>query len=218
MDKKPKHPSKAAYDEGDQYTKVNWDEIPDPVEDSPVDEVVELIKSEFPAFVISTHRFRGDRTVVIKREGLLEIVKRLKEDPDLNFAVLTDLTAVDYKDMDKTPRFEVVYHLFSYEKKLRLRLKVPLEENSLVVDTLVPLYEAANWFEREVMEFFGIKFENHPDPRKLFLYDKFKGFPLRKDYPYNKRQPLIEYRDVGMEKHHFSGERGAGTDDKPGNK
>ena len=213
MDKKPKHPSKAAYDEGDSITEVNWDEVPDPVEDSPEDEVVELIKSEFPQHVISHHRFRGDRTVVIKREGLLEIVRRLKEDSQLDFSVLMDLTAVDYSGMGREPRFEVVYHLFSYVKKLRLRLKVPLAEKDAWVETLVPLYEAANWFEREVMEFFGITFKNHPDPRKLFLYDEFKGYPLRKDYPYNKRQPLIEYRDVGIERHHYPGERGSGTDD-----
>jgi len=213
MDKKPKHPSKAAYNEGDSITEVNWDEVPDPVEDSPEDEVVELIKSEFPQYVISHHRFRGDRTVVIKREGLLEIVRRLKEDPELDFSILMDLTAVDYSGMGREPRFEVVYHLFSYEKKLRLRLKVPVAEKDAWMETLVPLYEAANWFEREVMEFFGVTFKNHPDPRKLFLYDEFKGYPLRKDYPYNKRQPLIEYRDVGIERHHFPGERGSGTDD-----
>ncbi len=214
MSDKPKHPSKAAYIEGDLQEKIDWTQVPDPVEDGPEDKVVEFIQSEFPQYLISHHRFRGDRTVVIKREGLLEIVKRLKEDPEFQFNFLTDLTAADYPGKDR-PRFEVVYHLFSFEKRLRFRLKVPLEESDARIDSLCSLYEAANWYEREVSEFFGITFKGHPDPRKLFLYDEFKGYPLRKDYPYNKRQPLIEYRDIGMERHHYPGMRGSGTDIEP---
>jgi len=210
MADKGKHASKAAYDEGDLYSKVNWDEVPDPVEDAPADEVVELIKKEYGDYVIGNHRFRGDRTVTIKRDGLVEIAKRLKDDENLKFNFLMDLTAADYPENEY--RFEVVYHFFSYEKGMRLRLKVPLKADDLWIETLTSLYETANWFEREVMEFFGITFKHHPDPRKLFLYDEFKGFPLRKDYPYNKRQPLIEYRDVGVERHHFTSMRGSGTD------
>jgi NADH-quinone oxidoreductase subunit C len=173
---------------------------------------VELILREYPQFSLSHHRFRGDRTVVIKREGLLEIVRRLKEDKELDFKFLMDVTAADYPD--KNPRFEVVYNLYSFKKHLRLRLKVPVGIEDPYVDSLTPLYESANWHEREVMEFFGIKFRHHPDPRKLFLYDEFKGYPLRKDYPYNKRQPLIEYRDIGIESHHYPGMRGSGVDIK----
>ncbi len=203
-----KRASKAAYDEGDHYQKVDWTEVPDPVEDNDEDRIVELLKSEYAEYIISHHRFRGDRTVVIKREGLLTIVRRLKEDPELNFKVLIDETAVDYPNRDF--RFEVVYNLLNMDKKLRLRLKVPVSIRDCWVDSIVPLYEAANWFEREIMEFFGIDFKGHPDKRKLFLYDEFKGYPLRKDYPYNKRQPLIEYRDINIERHHYVNERGSG--------
>lgn len=212
-----KHASKAAYDEGDLYRPVNWDEVPDPVEDNDEDKVVELIKTEYEKFFVESHRFRGDRTVVIKRDGLVEIVQRLKDDPELSFKFLMDETAVDY--LGQEPRFEVVYHLVNHEKNWRLRLKVKVSEKDCWVPTLVPLYEAANWFEREIMEFFGIDFKGHPEKKKLFLYDEFKGYPLRKDYPYNKRQPLIKYRDVGLERNHYPGERGSGLvpgqDDKP---
>jgi NADH-quinone oxidoreductase subunit C len=202
--------SKSAYDEGDHYVKVSWKQVPDPVTDSQEDAIVETIKKDYPQFVISHHRFRGDRTIVIKREGLLEIVKRLKDDEGFDFKVLTDLTAVDY--LGKEPRFEVVYHFANWDKKLRLRLKVPVVENDAWVDSIAHLYESANWFEREAMEFFGIQFQGHPDPRHLFLYDEFQGHPLRKDYPFNKRQPLIKYREVGIERSHYPGERGGGTD------
>jgi len=203
--------SKAAYPEGDLYEKVSWEEIPDEVQDNDEDKIVEFIKADYGQFVLSSHRFRGDRTVTVKREGIFQIIKRLKEDPNYDFKVLTDETAVDYQD--KEPRFEVVYILSNFDKNWRIRLKVPLSEKDLTVDSAVSLFEAANWFEREIMEFFGIDFKDHPDKRKLFLYDEFKGHPLRKDYPYNKRQPLIEYLEVGMsERNHYPGERGAGYD------
>jgi|GEM_PF-1006275 len=205
-----KHASKAAYPEGDLYKNVSWEEVPDEVQDSEEDKVVEFLLAEYSQYVISHHRFRGDRTVTVKREGLFEIIKRLKEDPDWNFQVLTDETAVDY--LGKEPRFEMVYHLTNIDKNWRIRIKVPVSEKDLAVDSIVSLYEAANWFEREIMEFFGIDFKGHPDKRKLFLYDEFKGYPLRKDYPYNKRQPLIDYREVGVERNRYPGERGAGFD------
>ena len=207
-----KQASKAAYGEGDLYQPLDWSQVPDPVEDNDEDKIVDLLQNDFPQYVISNHRFRGDRTVVIKREGLLEIVTRLKEDPEIDFKVLMDETAVDYLGED--PRFEVVYHFKNIDKNLRLRLKVPVPEKDCWVDSIVQLYEAANWFEREIMEFFGIDFKGHPDKRKLFLYDQFKGCPLRKDYPYNKRQPLIEYLDAGRKENHYPGERGSGYDPK----
>lgn len=212
MQDKDKFASKAAYNEGGHPKKINWDKVPDPVEDNSEDEIVQLIQKEYPLYFISHHRFRGDRTVVIKRDGLLQIIALLKDDPRLDFNFLMDLTAADYPGREN--RFEVVYHLMSYKNKTRIRIKVPLSEKDLKIDTISKLYETANWFEREVMEFFGISFKGHPDPRKLFLYDEFKGHPLRKDYRFDKRQPLIEYRDVGIENHHYTGMRGSGTDEK----
>ncbi len=88
-------------------------------------------------------------------------------------------------------RFEVVYHFFSLPLKRRIRLKVPVEESKPEVDSLVPLWAAANWFEREVWDMFGIRFRGHPDLKRILMYPEFEGHPLRKDYPVNKRQPLI---------------------------
>jgi NADH-quinone oxidoreductase subunit C len=104
-----------------------------------------------------------------------------------------DVTAVDH--WKRKPRFEVVYHFFSLEKKLRLRVKVPVGEPDPEVDSLCSLWPSANWYEREVYDMFGIQFAGHPDLRRILMYPEFEGFPLRKDYPIDKRQPLIGPQD-----------------------
>jgi len=88
-------------------------------------------------------------------------------------------------------RFVVVYHFFSLPHKHRLRLQVPVDEAEADVDSLTPLWASANWLEREAWDMFGVTFRGHPDLRRLLMYKEFKGHPLRKDYPVNKRQPLI---------------------------
>jgi NADH-quinone oxidoreductase subunit C len=124
-----------------------------------------------------------------------EIFRLLKEDPQLDFNFLVDLTAVDYLDK-RTPRFEVVYHLYSLSKNHRLRVKIPVAGEDPVVDSLTPLWKGANWLEREVWDMFGIRFRGHPDLRRILLYEQFEGYPLRKDYPVNYRQPLVKEREL----------------------
>jgi NADH-quinone oxidoreductase subunit C len=112
----------------------------------------------------------------------------------LAFDVLMDLTAVDYSKFpgrEDGPRFEVVYHLYSLAHNHRLRVKVRVDEDDPVVPTAVALWPIANWYEREVWDMFGVRFEGHPDLRRLLMYEEFVGHPLRKDYPINRRQPLI---------------------------
>ena len=88
-------------------------------------------------------------------------------------------------------RFEVVYHFYSTSKNHRLRIKVPLAAADPSVDSVAGLWAAANWFEREVWDMFGVKFSGHPDLRRILMWEGFKGYALRKDYPVNRRQPLI---------------------------
>jgi NADH-quinone oxidoreductase subunit C len=88
-------------------------------------------------------------------------------------------------------RFEVIYHLYSLESNRRLRLKLALKEDSAAVNSLTGVWKAANWFEREVYDMFGVHFMGHPNLKRILMYDSFEGHPLRKDYPVNKRQPLI---------------------------
>jgi NADH-quinone oxidoreductase subunit C len=91
----------------------------------------------------------------------------------------------------RTPRFEVVYHFLSLAQNRRLRVKVPVPEEDPQVPSLVSHWPGANWLEREAWDMFGILFQGHPDLRRILMYDEFEGHPLRKDYPYRKRQPLI---------------------------
>ncbi len=188
--------------------------------------ISEILKNRFPKIVIATHQYRGDDTVILKKEGLFEMARALKEDPELDFNFLMDLTCVDYLKFDQVPasapttftpsplpfymkpkkdpkgekwerpeeartRFEVAYHFYSHSKHHRLRLKVPVEEKGAEVDSLVSLWKGADWFEREVWDMFGIRFKGHPNLKRILMYEPFEGHPLRKDYPVNKRQPLI---------------------------
>ncbi len=107
--------------------------------------------------------------------------------------MLTDLTAVDYLERD--PRFEVVYHLYSVSRNRRLRVKARVPEGTAEIDTLVEVWPSANWMEREVFDLYGIRFRGHPDLRRILLYDDFEGHPLRKDYAKERRQPLVGPRN-----------------------
>ena len=152
----------------------------------------ETLKEKFGGSVLSTHDFRGDETAAVKKEALVDLMRFLKEDRELDFNILMDLSAVDYLKFGETrPRFEVVYHLYSLDKNHRLRIKVPVEEKGPVVPTVTGLWPAADWYEREVWDMFGIRFEGHPNLKRILMYEEFTGHPLRKDYPVNKRQPLI---------------------------
>ena len=154
------------------------------------------VKEKFGEAVITTHDFRGDETAVVKREALLDVIRFLKNDPETDFNVLMDLSAVDRLTLGEPgPRFEVVYHLYSLSKNHRLRIKVPVDEKDPTVPTLCGVWPAANWYEREVWDMFGIRFPGHLHLKRILMYEEFAGHPLRKDYPVNQRQPLIGPRN-----------------------
>ncbi len=153
--------------------------------------LTEILKAEFPKDVLQQHANFGDETVVISRDALVQVMRFLKEDSRTDFNFLMDLTAVDKLALEESPRFEVVYHLYSSTQNHRLRVKVGVGEKDLEVDSLVGVWPISNWFEREVWDMFGIRFRGHPDLRRILMYDEFQGHPLRKDYPVAKRQPLI---------------------------
>jgi NADH-quinone oxidoreductase subunit C len=124
---------------------------------------------------------------------MLEILRWLRDDPESDFRFLIDETAVDYPG--KVSRFELVCHLFSLSKGHRLRVKIPIDEGDAWAHSLDPLWKNANWLEREVYDMFGIRFEGHPDLRRILMYPSFEGYPLRKDYPVARRQPIVPERD-----------------------
>ena len=153
--------------------------------------ILEKIKEKFLDDVFQTSEFRGDLAALVNPEIILDLMKFLKTDPALDFNLLMDLTAVDYLGQERIPRFEMVYHLYSFAQNHRVRIKAPLDEKNLVIDSLTSLWPIANWFEREVWDMFGIQFKGHPNLKRILMYEGFTGHPLRKDYPYNQRQPLI---------------------------
>lgn len=158
------------------------------------DVILAALRERFGDGVVETHAHRGDRTAVVTRASVTDVLRRCRDDDQLEFDVLMDLTAVDYSrypGREDGPRFEVIYHLYSIRHNHRLRVKVRVDEDDAVVPTAVGLWPIADWFEREVWDMFGIRFRGHPNLRRLLLYEEFVGHPLRKDYPINRRQPLI---------------------------
>lgn len=130
--------------------------------------------------------------IVIRKEGIKDIATVLKNDPNYQFNVLMDLTAVDYLHWEeKEDRFEVIYNLFSVPKNIRLFIKALVKEEEAEIDSVASIWPAADWFEREVWDMFGIRFKGHPNLKRILMYEEFTGHALRKDYPYNKRQPLV---------------------------
>jgi NADH-quinone oxidoreductase subunit C len=159
--------------------------------------LVDLIKQKFPADVLETHSQRGDETVVVYAARWKDIARFLRDEPRADMSMLTDLTAVDFPD--RSPRFEVVAHFYSLAKGHRLRLKARVGDSdggNAEIETLSDLWASANWAERECWDMFGVRFAGHPDLRRILLYPEFEGHPLRKDYPAERIQPLVPYREV----------------------
>ncbi len=153
------------------------------------------IQQQLGARLLEVVQAQGDDVLMLERTGLRDSFRLLKEDKQLEYDFLSDITAVDYWK-EKEPRFEVVYQLVSRSQHRRLRLRVPVPENDPAVESLTPLWRGANFLEREVWDLFGIRFIDHPDLRRVLLYDEFQGHPLRKDYPVNLCQPRVPERQV----------------------
>jgi NADH-quinone oxidoreductase subunit C len=150
-----------------------------------------------PDAVLATHAQHGDATAIVQAARIVEVLQFLRDAAGLDFDMLADLCAADYLGhADHVgPRFEVVYHLFSTQHLHRVRVKAGVPEVPAQIDSAVEVWPAANWLEREVFDLYGIRFRNHPDLRRLLLYEEFEGHPLRKDYPKERRQPLVGPRN-----------------------
>ena len=135
---------------------------------------------------LPTSEFRGETRVVVSRERLLEAMQLLQG--ERRFDLLVDVTCVDYLNYrDAAHRFGLVYLLANTETNERLTVRVYLDEPDLTVPSVVPLWAGANWFEREVFDMFGIRFDGHPDLRRILMPEEFTAYPLRKDYPLQGR-------------------------------
>ncbi len=157
------------------------------------EKVIERLKSNFPGlnFVIN---FDGEylRACVFDKSILKPLLSYLKN--SMQYKFLMDLFGIDYLrilEQNFSKRFKVVYNLYSYEKNHRIFIEIPLSESEIELESVTDLWDSANWFEREVYDMYGIKFKNHPNLKRILMYEGFEGHPLRKDYPINKRQPII---------------------------
>jgi NADH-quinone oxidoreductase subunit C len=150
----------------------------------------------------------GDDTAWIKRDDLLAVATWLKTDAAMLFDAPVFCTAIDWIDYkplhrplvehwnESKPRFTVCYQIRSYTHRHRLRLEIEVPEHDPRVPSLSSLWPAFDWQERETFDMYGIKFDGHPDLRRIYLYEEFVGYPLRKDYPKEKRQPLVRRDDL----------------------
>jgi NADH-quinone oxidoreductase subunit C len=159
--------------------------------------ILECLEQQFgKSVVLETHSACGDDTAVVLASHWFEVASFLRNNDACAMDMLIDLCGADYPN--RSPRLELVVHLRSSRHGHRLRLKTRIGDedcNNASVHSLVALWQGANWFERETFDMFGIKFEQHPDLRRIFLYEEFEGHPLRKDYPAAKTQPLVPYRE-----------------------
>jgi NADH-quinone oxidoreductase subunit C len=143
--------------------------------------------------VLPNHGWEFGLTIGVKPADASAVFRKLKDDPQFSFNMLIDVTAVDWLDR-REPRFDVVYQLLSLPHLHRLCVKIQVGEESPEVDSVVALWPAANFMEREVWDMYGITFRGHGDLRRILMYDEFVGHPLRKDYPIRGKQPRVPLR------------------------
>lgn len=156
--------------------------------------VVDRLNTQFGERVLETSDAFGDHDVRVAVKDWVEVAQFMKNDGDLQMDHFIDLTAIDYPERQPA-RFDVVLTTRSSVTGARIQLRTRVEEGE-EPGTLSGIWSGANWAEREVWDMFGIKFEGHPDMRRILLYEEFIGHPLRKDYPIDKAQPLVPYREA----------------------
>jgi len=144
---------------------------------------VRLLRERLPDAIVDIVRFRDETTIHVQRESFRDVCALLRDDERTAFAMLIDLTGVDMLRLRVEPRFDAVALLYSLKNRVRLRIKAGCNDGE-PVPSLVPLWNGANWLERECYDMFGIVFDGHPNLRRILLADDWdEGFPLRKDYP-----------------------------------
>lgn len=142
-------------------------------------QVIEQIQAKSSSYILEYLTYAGEHTFLIKPSDLLFFMQVLKD--EFHFEGLIDITAVDR--LTENERFEVSYNVISYSQGIRLRVKVRVEEDNLHLPSIVDVWKAANWYEREAYDMIGIIFDNHPDLRRMFLPEDFEYYPLRKEFP-----------------------------------
>ena len=145
-------------------------------------EIAKKIQEKYPDEVVSISETRGQVSVILTKDRIVEILRWLHDDPTFQFNHLADLCGVDYLGK-KEVRFEVVYNLYSIPLRHSIRIRAQVPEDDCSIESVTCIWMGANWHERECYDLFGIEFMNHPDLRRILLPEGWEGHPLRKDYP-----------------------------------
>jgi NADH-quinone oxidoreductase subunit C len=145
------------------------------------DLIPQKLKSNFPSVDFELSDYRGELTIKFDKKNVVEVCKFLKTDPELQFVICSDVTAVDWAT--RKSRFTVVYNIFSMKNNFRLRLKADVDESDCSIETVTSVWRSANFQERETYDMYGIKFNNHPDLRRMYMPEEFEYHPLRKEFP-----------------------------------
>lgn len=143
--------------------------------------ILNLLNKNLPEVQINISEFKDELSLHVNKKDILEVCKFLKNNDELQFLICEDITAIDWAR--RTSRFTVVYHIFSLKNRFRLVLKADVDESECTIDSVTAVWRAANWQEREVYDMYGIKFNNHPDLRRMYMPEEFEYHPLRKDFP-----------------------------------
>lgn len=143
--------------------------------------IIEKVKEKFSKSVEEISDFRDDLCFTIKKDQIVAFGKFLEEDPDLQFVMCKDVTAIDWATRKK--RFTTVYHIYSFKLNYTLRLKSNIDDDPPTIETVSSIWPSANWYERETWDMYGIKFLNHPDLRRMYMPEGFEHHPLKKDFP-----------------------------------
>jgi NADH-quinone oxidoreductase subunit C len=143
--------------------------------------IVEKLKKNFGEFVQEVTDFRNDLSITIASNKIVDVAKILKEDPELEFVMCKDVTAIDWAT--RKNRFTVVYHIYSFKNNITLRIKANIAEESPAIESVTSVWPSANWYERETYDMYGIVFKNHPDLRRMYMPEGFQYHPLRKEFP-----------------------------------
>lgn len=156
--------------------------------------VLDALTKKFGKAIEETAVDFGDEVACVKREKLVEVAIWLRDEPSMAFDLPVFCTCVDL--LGQEPRFEICYQLRSLKHRHTIRLKIRVAEEDARCPSLAAVWEGFNWLERETYDMYGIEFQGHPDLRRIYMYEEFIGYPLRKDYPKEKRQPLVRRDDL----------------------
>jgi NADH-quinone oxidoreductase subunit C len=143
--------------------------------------IPQKLKEQFNELAFEVSEYLDELTIKLPKEQIVKVCEFLKKNSDMEFLLCLDITAIDWAK--RKNRFTVVYHIYSFKNNFRLRLKADIDESDCAIDTVSSVWKGANWQERETYDMYGIKFNNHPDLRRMYMPEDFEYHPLRKDFP-----------------------------------